>query len=377
MHRKEIFLIAGEASGDLHGANLIKAIRELAPFEIGFSGIGGELMKKQGLRTLYDASLLSVVGLTEILREIRHIYSAYSLVKRYLKNKRPDLLVLIDYPGFNLKVLRYASRLGIPVMYYITPQVWAWKEHRTKLLRSFCNACAVILPFEEGFLRKRGVNARFVGHPLVDVIHVEHDREEFLSSLGLDPGLPTIGLLPGSRKGELRRHLPIMVETANLLKKDFDCQFVLPIIDKAIISQDMDTLLKEAGIKIVVGKTYDAMNASDALLLASGTVTLEATILEVPHVVMYRVSPITYTLGRIFVKIPHISLTNIVAEKEVVKEFIQEDANPATLSSALKELLSSKEKRLAVIRDLKRVKDKLGGPGASRRAAQMALELIQ
>lgn len=377
MHRKEIFLIAGEASGDLHGANLIKAFRELAPFEISFSGIGGELMKKQGLRTLYDASLLSVVGLTEILREIRHIYSAYSLVKRHLKSKRPDLLVLIDYPGFNLKVLRYASRLGIPVMYYITPQVWAWKERRTKLLRSFCDACAVILPFEEDFLRKRGVNARFVGHPLVDVIHVDQDRKDFLTGLGLNPGLSTIGLLPGSRKGELRRHLPVMVEAANLLKRDFDCQFVLPIIDKAIISQDMDTLLKKAGIKIVAAKTYDAMHASDVLLLASGTVTLEATILEVPHVVMYRVSPITYILGRIFVKIPHISLTNIVAEREVVKEFIQEDANPATLSSALKELLSHKEKRLAVIRDLKRVKDKLGGPGASTRAAQMALELIQ
>jgi len=377
---KEILVIAGEASGDLHGSNLMAAMKAFSPYPLKFTGIGGEKMGRQGLDSLFDIALLSVVGLTEVITELRHIIRAYNIIKGRLRQKRPDLVILIDYPGFNLRVARIAHGLGIPVMYYICPQVWAWRRGRSRLLARYCNSCAVILPFEEAFLRERGVNARFVGHPLLSIVKARRSRRTFLKDLNLDENAKTIGLLPGSRRGEIKRHLPIMIETARLLKERLkDVQFLMPLspgTDPRWFHPYPGDLLMGLGIRLIKGKNYDAMAACDCLLLASGTVTLEASILEVPHVVIYKVSQLTYLLGRCVVRVPFIALSNLVAGKEVAREFIQGAARPAILSETISGLVVDREIQARIKAELRGIKEALGGPGAPERAAQMALELL-
>ena len=374
---KDIFLIAGETSGDLHGSAFLSSLKELSPHPLRFHGIGGPLMVRQGLKSIYPMELLSVVGVTEVVRQGAHILRAYMEVKRALKNIRPSLVVLIDYPGFNLRVLKLASQMGYPTMYYITPQVWAWKRRRVHLLRRFCDVAAVILPFEESFLRREGVNATFVGHPLVDVVKQSMTSEEFLYSHGLDPKKPTLGLLPGSRKSELSRHIPILLETASKLKKKgLDVQFIMPLTRLSLLNRKDRRRIEERGVLLVEGSTYEAMGACECLILASGTVTLEATILDVPHIVIYKVSALTYLLGRMLVKVPYVSLTNLIGDDEVVEEYIQDNATPENLANAVERLLTDDLSRERMRKRLKEVKKRLGPGGASKRAARLALELL-
>jgi lipid-A-disaccharide synthase len=392
----QVFVIAGEASGDLHGSNLIHALKSKLP-QARFVGIGGPKMEEAGLELLFPSSDLAVVGVVEVIGHIRPILKAFGRTTAWLRKKRPDLLILIDYPEFNLQVAVRAKRLGIPIFYYISPQVWAWRQGRVKKLRRLVDRMAVILPFEEAFFRSHGMEVRFVGHPLLDVVKVQVSRSEFCKKAGLNPERPVIGLVPGSRKSEVSRLFPVMAEAAERIFRDRqDIQFVVPLapsIDPEILKSfnhritklittethrrsQTDKSLNHPIIRVVKGQTYDAIAASDLILAASGTVTLEAAILGTPMVVTYKVSPVTYFLGRYLVKVPFASLVNLVAGRQVVTEIIQRDVTAERLSQEALSLLRDDAGRENMIKDLKGVKNALGGSGAAERAADLAMELI-
>ena len=369
----QIFVIAGETSGDLHGSNLIRALKAKLP-QAKFVGIGGPEMEKAGLDLLFPSSELAVVGLIEVFYHLRPILKAFGRTTNWLRKNRPDLLILIDYPEFNLQVATRAKRLGIPIFYYISPQVWAWRQGRVKKLRRLVDQMAVILPFEKAFFRSHGMEVNFVGHPLLDVVKARTTRNEFCKKAGLNPERPLLGLIPGSRHGEVSRLFPLMADSAKMvLQQRQDIQFVVPLapsLDPGILD------LTDHSIKVVMGQTHDAIAACDLIIAASGTVTLEAAILGIPMVVTYKVSPITYFLGRHLIKVPYASLVNLVAGKEVVPEVFQRDATPERLCQEALSILEDHARLENMIKDLKGVRNALGGPGAAERAAGIAAGLI-
>jgi len=391
-----VFVIAGEASGDLHGSCLIHALKSKLP-QTRFTGIGGPKMEEAGLELLLPSSDLAVVGVAEIIGHVRPILKAFCRTTAWLRKERPDLLVLIDYPEFNLQVAARAKKLGIPIFYYISPQVWAWRQGRVKKLRRLVNRMAVILPFEEAFFRSHGMEVTFVGHPLLDVVRSEFSRAEFCERTGINTERPIVGLVPGSRKGEISRLFPVMAEAAKGIIQDRpDVQFVLPLapsLDSQILKSFHCSIkissVTDAGrqsptdkssnfpiIRVVKGQTYEAIAASDLILAASGTVTLEAAILETPMIVTYKVSPITYFLGRRLVKVPFASLVNLVAGRSLVPEIIQREVTPERLSHEVLSLLKNDTGRQNMKAELKKVKNALGTSGAAARAADLAIELV-
>lgn len=372
-----VFIIAGEASGDMHAAAFMQAMRNLRP-SVVFHGIGGPAMEEAGLVSIFPSSELSVVGLVEVVSRASAIFRAYRKTVAALRKLSPRLLVLVDFPEFNLIVARQAKRLGIPVFYYISPQVWAWREGRVKKIRRLVDEMAVILPFEEDFYKRRGMAVHYVGHPLMDVVRATRKSGEFVREHGLDPGRAIVGLLPGSRAGEVSRILPVMLDAAGIMAGRSPApQFILPVaptLGKEIFApflagRSIRPLLVETG-------RYDVMAASDLLFLASGTVTLEAAILAIPAIVTYRVSPVTFFLGRWFIKVPHVSLVNLIAGREVVPEILQKDATPERLAGEGLALLEDRERRDAMCDELRKVRDALGGPGAACRAAGLALRFL-
>ena len=392
----QVFVIAGEASGDLHGSNLIRALKSRLP-QARFVGIGGPKMEEAGLELLFPSSELAVVGVVEVIGHIRPILKAFGRTTAWLRKERPDLLILIDYPEFNLQVAGRAKKLGIPIFYYISPQVWAWRQGRVKKLRRLVDRMAVILPFEEAFFRSRGMEVSFVGHPLLDVVKAEVSKTEFCRKAGLNPERPIVGLVPGSRKSEISRLFPVMAGAAEMIFQDRqDVQFVVPLapsLDPGILESfnhrtteliitdphrqlQTDKSPNHQIIQVVQGQTYDAISASDLILAASGTVTLEAAILGTPMVVTYKVSLITCLLGKCLIRVPFASLVNLVAGRQVVTEIIQRDVTPERLSQEVLSLLRDDAGRENMIKDLKEVKNALGGSGAAERAADLAMELI-
>ena len=392
----QVFVIAGEASGDLHGSNLIHALKSKLP-QTRFVGIGGPKMEEAGLELLFPSSDLAVVGLVEVIGHIRPILKAFGRTTAWLRKEKPDLLILIDYPEFNLQVAGRAKKLGIPIFYYISPQVWAWRQGRVKKLRRLIDRMAVILPFEEAFFRSHGMEVSFVGHPLLDVVRAEVSKTEFCREAGLNPERPIVGLVPGSRKSEISRLFPVMAEAAKrIFQGRQDVQFVIPLapsLDPGILESfncpiaisfatephrqlQTDKSLNHPIIRVVKGQTYDAIAASDLILAASGTVTLEAAILGTPMVVTYKLSPITYFLANRLIKVPFVSLVNLVAKRRVVTEIIQQDVTPERLSQEALSLLRDDTGRENMIKDLKEVKNALGGSGVAERAADLAMELI-
>ncbi len=392
----QVFVIAGEASGDLHGSNLIRALKSRLP-QARFVGIGGPKMEEAGLELLFPSSDLAVVGVVEVIGHIRPILKAFGRTTAWLRKERPDLLILIDYPEFNLQVAGRAKKLGIPIFYYISPQVWAWRQGRVKKLRRLVDRMAVILPFEKAFFRSRGMEVTFVGHPLLDVVKAEVSKTEFCREAGLNPERPIVGLVPGSRKSEISRLFPVMAGAAERIFQDRqDVQFVVPLapsLDPGILESfncpitisfatdphrqlQTEKSLNHPIIRVVQGQTYDAIAASDLILAASGTVTLEAAILGTPMVVTYKVSLITCLLGKCLIKVPFASLVNLVAGRQVVTEIIQQDVTPERLSQEALSLLRDDAGRENMIKDLKEVKNALGGSGAAERAADLAMELI-
>ncbi len=373
-----IMIITGEASGDMHGANLIRAMQEEAP-GLRVCGMGGPELRSCGMEVLYDAARLSVVGLLEVFNHLGDIRAAMAVLEARLASERPDLLILIDLPDFNLMMAKRAKRLGVPVFYYISPQVWAWRSGRVRKIKRLVDRMAVILPFEQEFYRQRGMEVDFVGHPLLDTVKTTKSRREFLARLGIEPGSrPVLGILPGSRVGEVRTMLPIFLAAARLLAAEFGPPVCLLPVAAALDDRLLaESGLAESGLEVHTLREdrYDLMAACNAVMAASGTVTLELAILGVPMVVAYRVSPITYFLGRWLIKVKYASLVNLVAGEKIVPELMQREATPENISQALRSLLGDTGAAERMKEGLARVVRQLGGPGASRRAAQVALQL--
>ncbi len=384
MSCERIFVIAGEASGDLHASDLVRHLQELRP-EIRVHAVGGERLQEVGAEILVSSSELSVVGLTEVLSHLGPILQAYGKVTRWLETFKPSLLVLVDFPEFNLLVARRAKAIGIPVFYYISPQVWAWRQGRVKKIRRLVDKMAVILPFEKQFYSKLGMDVEFVGHPLLDSVSVSLSREAFFKRFSLPLSERLICLLPGSRTGEIRRHLMLFMDSARLIaSRATDVSFCLamaPGLQKTMVdfirgeAQDLRT---EDGLNIhlVEDAAQDAIAASDLVIAASGTVTLEAAILKVPTIVTYKISPLTYWMGRRLVKVKWISLVNLIAGRQIVPEILQRQADPENLCAQALRLLEDSEERAKMISGLEETVRLLGKPGAAARAAAIAESML-
>lgn len=375
---KKILIIAGEASGDLHGSNLVKAMKEQDP-SLVFYGVGSRNMRDAGVSLLADASEISVVGATEVLTHIGAIYRVYAKLKRFLREERPDLLILIDFPDFNILTGKAARKLGVPILYYISPQVWAWRKGRVNTLAKLVTTMLVVFPFEVDLYRDAGVDVRFVGHPLADVVKSAYTREEARSVLGIARDSRTVALLPGSRKQEITHLLPDMLKAAAILRGRFpDVRFVLPVAP-TLANGLVENYIAESGVpvRITDGQVYDVLRASDAAMVTSGTATLETGLMAVPMVIVYRMSSLSYLLGRMFIHVKHIGLVNIVAGRTVVPELIQDDVTPEKIAGAIGTILADQGKHDQVANDLQQVRVLLGEGGASFRAASVARELLE
>ena len=375
---KKIMIIAGEASGDLHGSSLALALKELEP-SIELIGMGGEKMVKAGLRSFQDIKDLSVIGLLEILSSIGKFKAAFNLLAGKLDSEKPDCVVLIDYPEFNLRFAKEAKKRGIPVVYYISPQIWAWRKGRVNIVKKYVDEMIVILGFEKDFYAKEGVNVEFVGNPLLDSVKSSLKKEDFIKKYGLEPAFRTIALLPGSRLTEIERNLPVMLKAAKRIKDRFgDSQFILAK-PAEIRSSAYEKILQGAPLKpaIVEGHPYDCINAAELVLVASGTATVETMILDKPMLIIYKVSFLTWLVGKLLVRIPNIGLVNIIAGEKIVPELIQFDATPSKITSEVSSLLSSPDKMEAMRTRLAAVRSELGGPGASKRAAEIIIRQLK
>jgi len=374
---KRIMLVAGEASGDLHGANLIKALKQLNP-ELEVSGIGGPLMSQAGAKIHYNMMNLAVVGFTEVIKNLNEFKRVFKMLLEKLDSEKPRCVVLIDYPGFNLRFAREVKKRSIPVVYYISPQVWAWGKERIRLIKELVDRMLVIFEFEKAFYEKEGVDTTFVGHPLLDIVQPSMSLEEALSKFGLQNGKLTISLLPGSREKEVLRILPIMLKSAILIKNIYpDTQFLLQEAP-SVLPGIFNSITKDYPIPlhIVRGNNYDVLNVSDITMVCSGTLTLEAAIMQKPMLVIYKVSLLTGFMLRPIIRIPYIALVNVVAGKKVVPEFIQSNAKPELIADEVSRLLNDRVKRDEMIEELTKVRERLGSPGASLRAAKEILDFI-
>ena len=372
-------IVAGEVSGDMHGARLVAAIRRRWP-EAEVCGIGGRALADQGVEILYDSSRLAVVGILEVVGHFRYIRQAMLALEKRLHEQPPHLLILIDYPDFNLILARKAKKLGIPVFYYISPQVWAWRSGRVRTIRRLVDRMAVILPFEQEFYRQQGMAVDFVGHPLMDTVRSGQSRAETLRALGLAPERTVVGILPGSRKREISSMLPVFLAAARIIRDQApEASFLLPLAPGLEESELLANGLAECGldVRLVRENRYEAMAACSVVMAASGTVSLELAILGVPMVISYRVSPLTYFLGRRLIRVRHASLVNLVADREVVPELLQHEAVPEKIAGAAMALLAEGPERDRMLAGLQEVRTRLGGAGASERAAGLALGLVE
>lgn len=370
-------LVVGEASGDIHGAGLVDALWKRDP-TLKIFGVAGERLQQTRFETLFSVSRLTGMGLVELAGNFKNLWQAYRLLRRALRERRPSLVVLIDFPEFNLRLAKLARQLALPVLYYVSPQVWAWRRQRVRQIERWVDRMAVVFPFEVPFYRQHGVDVSFVGHPLLEDIHVNESRETVLGRLSLDPAKPTIALLPGSRRREVEYHLPVMLQAAARLQRESAVQFLCvraATVDRAMI----ETELKRASVRIpiVEDNRYDAVNASDLAWVASGTATLEAALLLKPMIVVYRLAVLTYLIARWLVKVDHVAMVNLIADKRVVPELIQSEFNADRLIEESRLLLNDRERYRSVVDELSRLREKLGSPGAAERVADLAFSMMQ
>jgi lipid-A-disaccharide synthase len=372
-----VFLIAGEASADLHGANLVRAIRDLDS-GISFRGIGGPRMAAAGVDIFVSSSDMAVVGLTEVLPRAARIRGVSRRLKSILKTDPPDLLILMDYPEFNLYMARHARRLGIPVLYYISPQVWAWRRGRIRKIARRVDRMAVILPFEEPLYRSTGMPVTYVGHPLLDAVPLEGGREAALEELGIRNEGPVLGILPGSRNEEVDNLLPAMLRAAEILQGVYPglcC--VLPVASTVSFDR-IASRVRETSVQVILWHKdmHRVLPGCDVALVASGTATLETAIHGVPMIITYRVSPLSYWIGRTVVRVPFIGLVNLVAGRDIVPEVIQDEVTPFRLAREAARLLADSHARKNMVKDLREVKAQLGSRGASEKTAAIALKMM-
>jgi lipid-A-disaccharide synthase len=368
---REVLFVVGEASGDLHAGKVAETLRERRP-SLPMAGIGGGHMRAAGVEILEPVENLAVMGFVGVLRHLPKHWALLSMIRERIESGRVALVVLLDYPGFNAKVAEVAKAAGVPVLYYITPQVWAWGADRLPKLARVITRAACILPFEETLLRANGIDATFVGHPLLDRAQSLPSMADARAALGLDAERPVLAVFPGSRRAELARHLEPFVATARELERRVPgLQVIVSVAPTVQISA------ADCPFRLVHGQSFAVLRAATAGLLKSGTTTLEAAVAGLPHVMGYRTSPIEFEIAKRLVKIPHIGLVNIVGEREVSREFVQNAFVPSSVADALMPLLDpGSERRAAAVRDLDEVRSRLGTPGASRRVADMIDTLL-
>lgn len=371
-----ILLSCGEASGDLYAGALVEALRRREP-DVEVFGLGGERFAAAGGRLVADFHGLSVTGLTEALRVIPRSLKTLRQLRASARAERPHAAVLIDYPDFNFRLMHRLKRMGIPVIYYVSPQLWAWRAGRIKLMKRGATRVLPIFPFEEAIYQRERIDVRFVGHPLIDLAKPRLSREAFLQQLRLDPAKPVMGLLPGSRKNELERIAPVIAQAIpSIVQRVPGVQFIVaraPNLD--------DTMFEPFGLtgvtlRIAAVRTDDVLNASDAVITASGTATVQTALYGKPMVVLYKLSPMTYRLGKRLARVDMYAMVNLIAGRRVLVELIQDDCTADAVANEAVRLLNDADYRSEMIAALDEVRRKLGGPGASDRAAEAVLDVV-
>ena len=377
MSQTHVMILAGEASGDAHAAEFVERLK-LAQADIRVSGMGGEAMRRAGVEVFFDSSIIAVVGLVEVLRHWGDIKQAMKVVKQRLEETRPDLLILVDYPEFNLKMARHARSLGIKVLFYISPQVWAWRPRRIHKIGSLIDYMAVIFRFEKKYYQDAGIPVEFVGHPLVDKVEPNRDTAAVRRHLGIADDARVIGLFPGSRQSEIARLLPLLFDTAKAMRaRDPAIKFILPVAS-TLNFDEISSLSAQSGVDIQVCREdiYDVIATCDAIATCSGTVTLEIALIGTPMCILYKMSWLSYLIMSRLITIPHIGLANIVAGDAVVREFLQSDANAAAVSDELFALLDDAQYREHVKTGMQRVRENLGDGDGANNMAQLVLRLV-
>lgn len=372
-----IMVVVGEASGDAHAARVVTALKQRAP-ALNISGIGGDKLRAAGMDVTIDFSELAVMGLVEVLKKYRHLKSVFNQMVELLKNQRPDLLILVDYPGFNLKLAKQAKKLGIPVVYYISPKVWAWRKGRVKTIQRVVDKMLVLFPFEVPIYEQAGVPVNCVGHPLVDAVKRTLTTQQAKEKLGLQQDNKVIGLFPGSRRSEVDILLPLMIQAAERIHQQYpESQIVVPLAPG--LSRDTLGPVLAASplpIQLIDSDFYELTSACDAIVAASGTVTLEIALLGVPHFICYRVSPVTYKIMRRLVRIPYVGLCNIVTGKALITEVLQDDVTVERLEEELRDRLTRPDQQ-AVAEDIRQqVLSALGPSGGADNAAHQIIAML-
>jgi lipid-A-disaccharide synthase len=366
-------MVAGEASGDLHGAGVVRELKKRFP-KVEIFGIGGIAMQKEGMELLYDVRDLSVMGFVEVLRHLPLIRKVGRALERCLDEREPQVVVLIDYPGFNLRFAKKIKERHVKILYYIGPQVWAWNKGRIKQIKRYVDQVNVILPFEADLYAKEDVAVEFVGHPLLEKLTTQLSRDEFFSRFNLNPAGKILALLPGSRAQEVRGILPTMLSTAKLLHDRCKTQTVVGIAP-GLSRELFESLTRNEEVVLVEQATYALMQHADAAIVTSGTATLETALFGTPFIVVYRTSSLTFFIGKLLVRVPHIGLVNIVSGARIIPEFIQHRMTVPNLVDELEKMLLDPSYASQIRRDLAVVKTKLGQPGASSRVAENVINL--
>lgn len=379
---QSIMIVAGEASGDEHGANLVSAMRKRKP-ETTFYGMGGSKMANAGVELLVNLEKHAVMGFTEVIANLRSLSATLRLLRNRLKESKPSLLILIDYADFNLRLAKTAKKYDVPVFYYITPKVWVWRKKRAKKLARYVDQAGVILPFEENYLQKRGVRAKYVGNPTLDSVEVRLSRRDFCKKHNINSNMALVGVLPGSRKKEVAFLLPVFLEAAKRMQQKYsrEITFLIPLAsslkNEDLLDAGVREYAKDLSIHILSEDKYELMASCDAVVAASGTVTLELALLDVPMVVAYKFTPTSYMIGKALIDIPYFSLVNILANKEVVTELLQDQVTPATVEMELARILFDENVRKYIRAEFAHIRNSLGGPGASEQAASLAFTTLR
>ncbi|SDC09498.1 MULTISPECIES: lipid-A-disaccharide synthase [unclassified Candidatus Frackibacter] len=372
----KVLVVAGEASGDMHAAHVIEEMKKLDS-NLEFIGIGGQQMAEVGVDIIFDPTELSTIGFIEAFKHLRLMYQVLDKLEQAIDREDPDVALLVDYSGFNLKVAKLTKKKGVPTVNYFAPSAWVWGKWRAKKMAKRQARIASVFPMEEEVYREAGADVNFVGHPLLDIVETELDRKEAAEEFGIDIDREIIGLLPGSREQEIKSLLPPMLAAVEKLKaKEPKRQFILPVaetISKGLIAEIMGNY--SVDIKVVTGNSYEVMDLSTLIIVASGTATLEAACLGTPMVIIYKTSLLTWWLGRLLVKLPYVGLPNIIMDKEIVPELLQDEVDAERIAAVSSEILNSPEYYNQIKEDLESVVTKLGTSGATKKVAQMVLEV--